>query len=315
MEFPYNVYGGLQDNATWYGPSRAESGRHPQQALEPLTGGDGFWAFVDPERPRPRLQRVPGRQHLPDRASPPASSKDIKPSPKAGEPKYRFNWNTPIHMSPERQGDDLLRRAVPVPLARPRRELGAASRPTSPPTTPPSRSRTSRAASRSTTRRPRTTARSSRSPSRRRTASVIWVGTDDGNLQVTRDGGKTWTNVVGNVPGLPKDTWVSSVAAEPLRRGHRLRHLRRPHDRRHEDLRLRDRPTSAKTWQSLASGDLKGYAHVVKRGPGEPGAAVRGHRVRALRLASTAAGSGASSPATCRTWRCATSRSTRATTT
>jgi photosystem II stability/assembly factor-like uncharacterized protein len=40
---------------------------------------------------------------------------------------------------------------------------------------------------------------------------VIWAGTDDGNLQVTRDGGTTWTNVVGNIQGLPKNAWVSSV--------------------------------------------------------------------------------------------------------
>ena len=39
--------------------------------------------------------------------------------------------------------------------------------------------------------------------------SLIWVGTDDGNLQLTRDGGKTWTNVVGNIPGLPKNSWVA----------------------------------------------------------------------------------------------------------
>ncbi|HLW80370.1 MAG TPA: sialidase, partial [Terriglobia bacterium] len=42
---------------------------------------------------------------------------------------------------------------------------------------------------------------------------VIWVGTDDGNLQLTRDGGKTWTNVVANIPGLPKYSWVSWVEA------------------------------------------------------------------------------------------------------
>ena len=41
--------------------------------------------------------------------------------------------------------------------------------------------------------------------------NVIWVGTDDGNLQLTRDGGKTWTNVVGNIGGLPTNAWVSSV--------------------------------------------------------------------------------------------------------
>jgi hypothetical protein len=42
---------------------------------------------------------------------------------------------------------------------------------------------------------------------------VIWVGTDDGNVQVTRDGGKHWTNVVKNVPGLPAGTWVSTIEA------------------------------------------------------------------------------------------------------
>ena len=42
---------------------------------------------------------------------------------------------------------------------------------------------------------------------------MIWVGTDDGNVQLTRDGGKTWTNVVGNMPGLPEGAWVSWVEA------------------------------------------------------------------------------------------------------
>ncbi len=43
--------------------------------------------------------------------------------------------------------------------------------------------------------------------------NLIWVGTDDGNLQLTRDGAKTWNNVVGNIPGLPKNSWVSWVQA------------------------------------------------------------------------------------------------------
>ena len=42
---------------------------------------------------------------------------------------------------------------------------------------------------------------------------VIWAGTDDGNLQVTRDGGKSWTNVVGNMPGIGKGSWISWVEA------------------------------------------------------------------------------------------------------
>src|SRR5207253_9790995 len=49
--------------------------------------------------------------------------------------------------------------------------------------------------------------------------NVVWVGTDDGNVQVTRDAGKTWTNVVGNVPGLAKNAWVSSIDAGHLDEG------------------------------------------------------------------------------------------------
>src|SRR5262249_21563409 len=52
--------------------------------------------------------------------------------------------------------------------------------------------------------------RSAESP---RDAQVLWAGTDDGNLQVTRDGGKTWKNVVSAVPGVPKGTYVSGVEA------------------------------------------------------------------------------------------------------
>ncbi len=42
---------------------------------------------------------------------------------------------------------------------------------------------------------------------------MIWVGTDDGNLQITQDGGADWTNVTANLPGLPKASWVSWVEA------------------------------------------------------------------------------------------------------
>ena len=42
---------------------------------------------------------------------------------------------------------------------------------------------------------------------------MIWAGTDDGNLQVSKDGGETWTNVVSRVPGVPKGTYVSRIAA------------------------------------------------------------------------------------------------------
>ena len=64
-----------------------------------------------------------------------------------------------------------------------------------------------------------------------RNPDVLWVGTDDGYLWVTKNGGKDWTNVTEKV-GLPKPRWVSTIEASRVRRGPRLRRLRRPPLRR-----------------------------------------------------------------------------------
>ena len=96
---------------------------------------------------------------------------------------------------------------------------GSAFRPTSPPTIPKNRSRRNPAASPSITpsAEMHTTIYSiSESPLNGR---VIWVGTDDGNVQLTRDGGKTWTNVAGNVTGIGKAPWVSWVEASRFAEG------------------------------------------------------------------------------------------------
>jgi hypothetical protein len=94
-------------------------------------------------------------------------------------------------------------------------------------------------------------------------ANVIWVGTDDGNLQVTKDGGKTWANVAANVPGLPKRTWVSGVEAGHFDEnvayatfdGHRSGDMK-PYIYKTAD--------GGKTWTPLATGDVKGFAQVVR---------------------------------------------------
>ncbi|MGA2595952.1 MAG: hypothetical protein ABSH09_02960 [Bryobacteraceae bacterium] len=94
---------------------------------------------------------------------------------------------------------------------------------------------------------------------------VIWVGTDDGNVQLTRDGGKTWTNVVGNVPGVGKDSWVSWVEASRYSESTAYatfdRHMygdMKPHVFRTTDF--------GKTWTALPADQsgARGYAHVIK---------------------------------------------------
>jgi hypothetical protein len=94
---------------------------------------------------------------------------------------------------------------------------------------------------------------------------VIWVGTDDGNLQLTRDGGKTWTNVVANIPGLPKNAWVSYVDAGHFDEGtvyatfdHHTFGDMKPYAYNTTDF--------GKTWTSLIAPNapVAGYAHVLR---------------------------------------------------
>ncbi len=97
---PYRLFGGLQDNSTWMGYSSVNlSNRHWKN----LYGGDGFWSFADPTDPDYAYAEYQGGQmarvHLKT-----MTSRDIKPQEAAGEAKFRFNWNTPIHLSPSQKG-------------------------------------------------------------------------------------------------------------------------------------------------------------------------------------------------------------------
>ncbi len=69
---------------------------------------------------------------------------------------------------------------------------------------------------------------------------IIWVGTNDGNLQVSRDGGNTWKNVVDKVPGVPKETHVSRVEASHFDAGTCYVDVRRTPHRRPQAVRLQD---------------------------------------------------------------------------
>jgi photosystem II stability/assembly factor-like uncharacterized protein len=263
MKWPYNVYGGLQDNSTWFGPSRRSGGiggRHWQS----LSPGDGFWSFVDPRDEDVVYDEIQGGNLFRTRKST-LERKDIRPAPKAGEPRYRFNWNTPIHLS----------RALPGTMYYAAqflfrtRDMGESWERISPDltTNDPQRQRQEESGGltldNSTAENNATIYAISESP---RNPQIIWVGTDDGNVQVTRDGGKSWTDVVENVPGVPANTWVSSVEAGHFEEGTGYvtfdGHM--AGDMKPYVYRTRD---YGATWQPLALADLRGYAHVVKEDP------------------------------------------------
>ncbi|MGH9935530.1 MAG: hypothetical protein ACREAM_04735, partial [Blastocatellia bacterium] len=97
---------------------------------------------------------------------------------------------------------------------------------------------------------------------------VIWAGTDDGNVQLTRDGGKTWTNVAPNIKGAPANGWVSAIHASQTEAGAAYVAI--------DNHRLNDFAPYAfmttdygKTWRKISDG-LRGYAHIVTEDPKEP---------------------------------------------
>ena len=259
---PYHVFGGLQDNSSWIGDSQYPSGI-TNGRWENLYGGDGFWVFPDPadanyvyaEAQGGEIGRV-NRITLEGRA--------IKPQPNYGEGKLRFNWNTPIHLSPNEKGTIYIGGQF---LFR-SRDHGQSWERISPDLTTNDPEKQKQEESGGVTvdnsyAEMHTTIYSiSESP---RDAQTIWVGTDDGNLQVTRDGAKSWTNVVGNVPNLPKASWVSWVEASLHDAGTAYATFDRhtfgdmePHVFKTTDY--------GKIWTPIVAGDsgVRGYAHVIK---------------------------------------------------
>jgi photosystem II stability/assembly factor-like uncharacterized protein len=261
MDMPYHVYGGLQDNSSWIGDS-AYPGGITNDRWENIYGGDGFWVFADPsdndyvyaESQGGYIGRVNRKTH---------EARGIQPLPEYKEKKLRYNWNTPIHVSPTQNGTIYLGAQF---LFR-SRDHGQTWERISPDltTNDPEKQKQEESGGitvdNSSAEMHTTIFSICESP---KNPNLIWVGTDDGNVQVTRDGGKTWKNVVRNIKGLPKNAWVSSIDAGHFDEGtayatfdlHTFGDMR-PYVYKTTDF--------GQTWiPAVASGNVRGYAHVVK---------------------------------------------------
>jgi photosystem II stability/assembly factor-like uncharacterized protein len=259
---PYRVYGGLQDNSCWVGDSSYPGGV-TNARWENMCGGDGFWMWEDPtdstyiyvETQGGELGRVNRFTH---------ETRAIKPYAQYGEKKLRFNWNAPFQLSPNDKnaiyiGAQFLFRS---------RDHGQSWERISPDLTTNDPEKQKQEESGGVTvdnsvAEMHTTIYSiSESP---KNGQVIWVGTDDGNVQITRDSGQHWSNVTANVPGVGKAPWVSWVEASRFAEGAAYatfdRHM-------YGDMKpyLYKTTDFGQTWTSLpvqASG-IRGYAHVIK---------------------------------------------------
>ena len=262
---PYQVYGGLQDNSSWVGDSSYPGGV-TNQRWENLYGGDGFWVLPDPTNPDyvyaeyqgGNLARI-NRRTL--------DSRDIQPRPGPGE-KLRYNWNTPLHLSPNESGTLYIGAQY---LFRTRNQ-GQTWERISPDltTNDPAKQKQEQSGGitvdNSAAEMHTTIYSISESP---RDRNVIWVGTDDGNVQVTRDGGKTWRNVVGGAR-VPANSWVAYVDASPHDPGTAYVAFDR-HTYGEMGPMLYKVSDYGARWTPLATPaqpkSVRGYAHVLREDP------------------------------------------------
>ncbi len=215
MQKPYYVYGGLQDNGSWGAPSETHYvlGITNDEWIR-IGGGDGFYTQVDPTD-HSTIYAESQTGYLFRLNLKTGESKSIRPEPEDPKETYRFNWNCPIHISPHdpktvyyggnklfishNRGDswettiDLTRQEdrekKPLMNVLPDKNtlskhdgiafFGDITTITESPIRP----------------------------------GLLYVGTDDGNLQVSKDGGKTWKNVTDRLRGVPPYTYVTRVEA------------------------------------------------------------------------------------------------------
>jgi photosystem II stability/assembly factor-like uncharacterized protein len=258
---PYNVYGGLQDNGSWMTASQSSGGINNGD-WHNVGGGDGFWVQPDRENADILYSEYQGG-HVWRVNRKTNEYADIQPQALPGEPKLRFNWNTPIYTSPtnpkslyiaaqylyksdnkglswKRISPDL---TTNDPLKQKQEESGGIT------------------TDNSSAENHCTIFTLAESPLDEK---LIWVGSDDGNIQFTTDGGINWTKVNQNIKNLPSQIWVSSI--EPSRYDKNTVYATLD-NHMYGDMNTycvvsRD---MGKTWNTLNTIGLKaGYAHKIK---------------------------------------------------
>lgn len=258
MEKPYNVYGGLQDNGSWYGPSE-KSGGITNSDWKSAGFGDGFSMIPDRYDNNIIFWQFQGGEFFRFyKAS--EEIKLIKPFPDSEADNLRYNWNAAIELSPSRdvmyvgaqylfqshdKGDSWKRISPDLTTNDPEKqkqyETGGLT------------------LDNSSAENHCSIVTISESP---KDSKVIWVGTDDGNLQVTKDEGKTWTNVVSYIENLPENTWCSYVYTSTFDAG--IAYVTFDGHRNGDKNPYVYKTTDyGQSWENLVDENIEGYCHSI----------------------------------------------------
>ena len=259
---PYDVYGGLQDNGSWFAPS-AKPGGITNGDWKAIYGGDGFWVTPDPNDPNTAYAESQGGNAGRINLST-FKSVSIKPQEGPNEEKFRWNWNTPIVSGTKNKknlymGSQYLFRST---------DRGANWKKISPDLTTNDKKKQQQeesgglSADNTSAENHCTIFSIAESPL---DENLVWAGTDDGNLQYTTNGGGSWTNVAKNyaAAGIPAQTWVSSI--EPSRFDKNIVYVTFENHMYGDHKTYLGRSTDmGKTWKLITSTEFTGFAHKIK---------------------------------------------------
>lgn len=257
---PYNIYGGLQDNGSWFGPSSSPGGINAGDWTS-VGAGDGFRVYRHPEK-NLIYSEMQGAENVWRYDVDRNQLKTIKPFPVAGDPKLRFNWNAPISLSAS-HADRLYIGSQFVHVSD---DMGDNWRKISPDltTNDPLKQNQEESGGISTDNSGAenhctifTIAESDLDE------KVIWVGTDDGNVQVTQNGGTDWTDVTANITGLPKNTWCYHIEASNFNKGSAYA-VFDGHTTNDDKPYVYKTTDFGKTWKSIVTEDVYGFSRSLQ---------------------------------------------------
>ena len=268
---PYNIYGGLQDNNSWMAPNSSPGGVSSVD-WRTIGGGDGFWVQTSLVNPKIVFSESQGGEITRvDIVT--GLSYGIKPKKLAGDDDHRWNWNTPIVTGPSVKksaaGKPLYNLYIASQYLFRSNDDGRNWERISPDLTTNNKAKQQQSENSGGITGDNTSAENhctiftvTQDP---KNENRIWVGTDDGNLQLTNDGGKTWQNKASGIwkAGVPENSWISSIEISALDKK-RIYVTLDNHMYGDNNTYVVVSSDGGTNWKRFTSPEFTGFAHVIR---------------------------------------------------